>query len=45
LESIDDTIQGPLGAGGGGRERSAGWPANMRDMSGSGPFAPIFCGV
>src|SRR5688500_14211549 len=37
---------GPGGSdGGGGMIISAGWPVSMRDMSGSGPFGPIFHGV
>jgi hypothetical protein len=43
--SVPDQPQGPEGDGGGGSCMPAGWPDNIRVMSGSGPFAPIFNGV
>src|SRR4051794_5995580 len=39
------TIQGPTGAGAGGRVMLAWCPDSLRVMSGSGPFGPIFTGV
>ena len=40
------TCQGPSGScGTGGMFNEAGWPDNMRLMSGSGPSFPIFQGV
>src|SRR5205823_5471074 len=36
---------GPFGFGAGGITRCSGCPLSIRDVSGSGPFGPIFNGV
>jgi hypothetical protein len=38
-------IQGPSSFGALVTGMFSGWPDSMRDMSGSGPFGPIFMGV